>query len=225
VAPVDRKVIDTITDIGHSIPLADGTTLSASALAERFGFDDQLQHASVRRLSGGERRRLALLHLLVAAPNVLVLDEPTNDLDLDTLAALEHHLDGFAGTIVVASHDRYLLDRLTDRIVAVEDGRAVEYLDWDHHRRTVEARHDRDEPAAPVSDTAVDNRRRQEQRKEVRALEQRMQKLTRRRDELHGLLAAAGADLEQVRELDAERRTVEDELGEVEERWLELTIS
>src|SRR5204862_254422 len=80
-------------------------------LAGRFGFDARLQSASVPLLSGGERRRLELLRALMAAPNVLVLDEPTNDLDLDTLAALEDHLDGFTGTLLVASHDRYVLDR------------------------------------------------------------------------------------------------------------------
>ena len=99
------------------------------------------------RLSGGERRRLALLHMLVAAPNVLLLDEPTNDLDIDTLQRLEDHLDGFRGTLVVASHDRFVLDRLTDELVAVEDGHLVRHLDWASYR---EAHAERRAAPSPV---------------------------------------------------------------------------
>jgi ABC transport system ATP-binding/permease protein len=92
-------VLDSVLDIATHVPLANGETLPAHRLAERFGFDGQLQRTPVPLLSGGERRRVALLHLLVAAPNVLLLDEPTNDLDLDTLTVLEDHLDGFTGTL------------------------------------------------------------------------------------------------------------------------------
>jgi ABC transport system ATP-binding/permease protein len=141
VAPVERSVLDTILDVGDRIPLANGDTLTAEKLAERFGFDGRLQRASVAKLSGGERRRLALLHLLVSAPNVLVLDEPTNDLDLDTLARLEDHLDGFTGTLLVASHDRYVLDRLTDQLLAIApDGTVERHLDWNAYREVAEQR-------------------------------------------------------------------------------------
>ncbi|MEX0592984.1 MAG: ABC-F family ATP-binding cassette domain-containing protein [Nitriliruptoraceae bacterium] len=129
------SVIDTLLAIAAHIPLANGDTLPAARLAERFGFSAALQRTAVADLSGGERRRLALLHVLVDAPNVLVLDEPTNDLDLDTLAVLDDHLDGFAGTLIVASHDRFVLDRLTDRTIAVGDGRVTEHLDHDAYRR------------------------------------------------------------------------------------------
>ncbi len=230
VRPSDETVIGTVRAIAPHIPLANGETLPASSLAERFGFDSRLQHAAVARLSGGERRRLALLHLLVAAPNVLVLDEPTNDLDIDTLNLLEDHLDGFAGTLIVASHDRFLLDRLTDRIISVEpDGRLREHLDWesyrDAHRRREDARAASAAAArrAPAA-SAVDNRERQRRRKELRSLEDRMSRLTDIARQLDEALAAVGADFEKARELSDARRNVTTELADVEERWLQLSI-
>jgi ABC transport system ATP-binding/permease protein len=190
--------------VAPHVPLASGETLPAHRLAERFGFDGTVQRTPIGLLSGGERRRVALLHLLVAAPNVLLLDEPTNDLDLDTLATLEDHLDGFAGTLVVASHDRYVLDRLTDRTLEVDGGRIVPTsTSTPTAPRSTRAgpRPWRGPPAAvavtPTAATARatvaagtgsavagtakqarDNRSRQAARRQVRSLEQRLEKLT-----------------------------------------------
>ena len=225
VPPRDVTVLETVTDIAEWIPLANGERLSASALAERFGFAGPLQRASVARLSGGERRRLALLHMLVAAPNVLLLDEPTNDLDIDTLQRLEDHLDGFRGTLVVASHDRFVLDRLTDELVAVEDGRLVRYLDWASYREAHAARRAAAPPrSGGTSRSAHDNRRRQAQRREVRALEQKVEKLTEQRDALHVALAGVGDDYERAAELDRALRVLSAELERAEEAWLEATV-
>ncbi len=226
--PDGRRVIDTIREIAEWVPLANGERLSASALAERFLFDDRLQHAEVRRLSGGERRRLALLHVLVRAPNVLLLDEPTNDLDLDTLAVLEDHLDGFAGTLVVASHDRYLLDRVTDVVYGFEpDGTVRKYLDWEQYRQA----HATTEPgAAPatttsgVADSRDANRRRQGRLKQARSLETRMRTLERRRDELDTALASVGTDHQRAADLARERGELVDELAALEDEWLELSV-
>jgi ABC transport system ATP-binding/permease protein len=218
----DRTVLDSVLDIATHVPLANGETLPAHRLAERFGFDGQLQRTPIGLLSGGERRRVALLHLLVAAPNVLLLDEPTNDLDLDTLAVLEDHLDGFGGTLVVASHDRFTLDRLTDRTLAVADGRVTEHLDWESHRRVAR-------PAAspgPSNSTrpARDNRERQAARKQVRQLETRVSTLTRRRDQLHAAMVDAATDPERLRTLQDQVSAVERELATAEEAWLELAV-
>jgi ATP-binding cassette subfamily F protein uup len=220
--PVERKVIDTITAIAEWIPLANGERVAAGRLAERFGFDTRLQQASVAQLSGGERRRLALLHVLVQAPNVLILDEPTNDLDIDTLQALEDHLDGFRGTLIVATHDRYVLDRLTDRLLAVEGGRLVPYLDWDAYRQAHAAGWAGSE--SRPSDTAADNRRRQERRRELRSIEQRIARLEAERDDVDRELAAVGADYGRADELSRRRRRVAEDLAGLEDRWLELTV-
>ncbi|MFP5308988.1 MAG: ABC-F family ATP-binding cassette domain-containing protein [Actinomycetes bacterium] len=230
VAPVERSVLDTILDVGDRIPLANGDTLTAEKLAERFGFDGRLQRASTAKLSGGERRRLALLHLLVQAPNVLVLDEPTNDLDLDTLARLEDHLDGFSGTLLVASHDRFVLDRLTDHLLALApDGTVERHLDWNAYREVAERRRRAQETTdaaarrAP-SASAEDNRRRQARMKELRSVEARVEKLGGMREELHAALATAATDHARLAKLTEALRAVESELEAAEERWLELSV-
>jgi ABC transport system ATP-binding/permease protein len=221
----DDTVLDSVLAVAPHVPLANGETLPAHRLAERFGFDGQLQRTPIPLLSGGERRRVALLHLLIAAPNVLLLDEPTNDLDLDTLTVLEDHLDGFTGTLIVASHDRYVLDRLTDRTIAVERGRLTEHLDWERYREARQAASARASAPSPATSTsASDNRARQAARKQARQLERRLDKLTGRRTELHDAMVVAATDAERLRELQAELRDVEDELAEVEDRWLELAV-
>jgi ABC transport system ATP-binding/permease protein len=229
VPPGDVTALDTVLAIGAHVPLKNGERLPAHRLAERFGFDGRTQRTPVTLLSGGERRRLALLHLLVTAPNVLLLDEPTNDLDLDTLAVLEDHLDGFEGTLVVASHDRYLLDRLTDRIVAVEDGQLSEHLDWAGHREQALARRAAAEEraarqAAVRSASAEDNARRQAERRQVRQLEQRLAKLAEERDRVLAAMVTAASDPERLMALQDELVTVDASIHEVEDTWLELTV-
>ena len=114
----DLRVLEAITEVAGAIEI-DGRSVTASGLAERFGFTPAQQRQQVARLSGGERRRLQLLRVLASEPNVLLLDEPTNDLDIETLAALEDLLDTWAGTLIVVSHDRYLIERVTDTVLAL----------------------------------------------------------------------------------------------------------
>ncbi len=229
VAPVGTTALETVLAIASHVPLKNGEQLPAHRLAERFGFDSRTQRTPVELLSGGERRRLALLHLLVRAPNVLLLDEPTNDLDLDTLAVLEDHLDGFEGTLVVASHDRFLLDRLTDRIIAVEDGALVEHLDWTGHRERVLAARSATERragerSASASASARDNARRQATRKRARQLEQRLAKLQQQREGLFAEMVTAASTPERLMALQDELTKVDADIGQTEDAWLEVTI-
>ena len=113
------RVIDYVKEVGEYITTTDGK-LSATRLLERFLFSGDMQYSPIGKLSGGEKRRLYLLRVLMSAPNILFLDEPTNDLDIETLAILEDYLDGFAGAVVIVSHDRYFLDRCVDRIFAFD---------------------------------------------------------------------------------------------------------
>lgn len=114
------RAIDYVKEGGETIPTEDGTKITASQLAERFMFDGTMQYTPVSKLSGGERRRLHLLRILMEAPNVLILDEPTNDLDIETLKTLEDFLDDFMGVVIVVSHDRYFLDRICNKIFSYE---------------------------------------------------------------------------------------------------------
>lgn len=122
-----QRVIDFVKDVAEYVPTKDGR-ISASQMLERFLFDASMQYTPIERLSGGERRRLYLLRVLMEAPNVLILDEPTNDLDIPTLTILEDYLDSFSGIVITVSHDRYFLDNLVDRIFAFEgEGNLVQY--------------------------------------------------------------------------------------------------
>lgn len=118
----NQRVIDYIKEVGEYVKTADGMQITASQMLERFLFPGNQQYAPIHKLSGGEKRRLFLLRVLMSAPNVLILDEPTNDLDVQTLAILEDYLEDFNGCVIVVSHDRYFLDRTVDTIFALEPG-------------------------------------------------------------------------------------------------------
>ncbi|WP_066893296.1 ABC-F family ATP-binding cassette domain-containing protein [Clostridium nigeriense] len=122
---LNQRAIDYIKDGGENIPTENGYTITASQLAERFLFDGILQYTPIEKLSGGERRRLQLLRVLMESPNVLILDEPTNDLDIETLKILEDFLDEFIGVVIIVSHDRYFLDRLCNKIFSYEDNGVI----------------------------------------------------------------------------------------------------
>lgn len=117
-----QKVLEYIKEVNNYIDTADGTRISAAQMLERFLFPPDLQWVPVNKLSGGEQRRLYLLRVLMSAPNVLILDEPTNDLDIPTLSVLEDYLDNFAGAVIAVSHDRYFLDRFANKIFALQPG-------------------------------------------------------------------------------------------------------
>lgn len=122
----EMRVIDFVKEGGEYIPLSDGSKISASTLCERFLFDGQLQYTYINNLSGGEKRRLQLLRVLMGNPNVLILDEPTNDLDIETLKILEDFLDSFRGVLLTVSHDRYFLDRVCNKIFSFEGNQKIE---------------------------------------------------------------------------------------------------
>jgi ATP-binding cassette subfamily F protein uup len=123
----DQRVIDYIREISDSVKLTDGSVVTASQMLERFLFPPAVQHSVIGKLSGGERRRLYLLRILMQAPNVLILDEPTNDLDIPTLAVLEDYLQSFKGCLIVVSHDRYFLDRTIEHLFRFESGKLRNY--------------------------------------------------------------------------------------------------
>jgi ATP-binding cassette subfamily F protein uup len=216
--PDEMRVLEAVQAISSSAVLG-GVELSASQLAERFGFANNRQWTPVRDLSGGERRRLQLLRLLLAQPNVLLLDEPTNDLDTDTLTALEDLLDSWAGTLVVVSHDRYLIERVCDTTVALlGDGSLAalpggvdEYL---ARRSVVESA-----PASLGRERKADPRA---SRKELTRLERLVSTLDKREATLHKQMAEYATDYARVAELDTQLREVIAAREAAEQEWLEL---
>ncbi|UIJ34867.1 ABC-F family ATP-binding cassette domain-containing protein [Allobranchiibius sp. GilTou73] len=225
------RVIDAITDVKSHIML-EGKEVSASSLAKRLGFDGGRQQVRVSQLSGGERRRLQFLRLLMHEPNVLLLDEPTNDLDIETLTSMEDVLDGWAGTLVVVSHDRYLLERMCDRQVALlGDGQIRELPGGVHQFLELRAaRRARSDDGAPTRVAApqaarTDPAQQREARKDMARLERSMSKLADREQMLHDALVSAASDHARAAELDGQLRALHAEREEMELSWLEIAES
>ena len=240
--PMHRRVLQAVEDIAERVTIG-RYEQTASQLAERFGFPASRQWTPVSDLSGGERRRLQLVRLLMTEPNVLLLDEPTNDLDVDTLQQLEDLLDGWPGTLVVVSHDRYLTERVCDRAVALfGDGRITdlpggieEYL---RRRAALEQRSEGRLDSAgrsqgvprPTSgttagtSTTVSEADRRAARKEVARIERRLEKIATQEAKLHEKLAAAATEPGRLQELDAELRALLSEREQLEEAWLENAV-
>jgi ABC transport system ATP-binding/permease protein len=232
----DQRVREAVEEIRLRIQVGD-RELSAGQLLERLGFTAERQWTRVGDLSGGERRRVQMLRLLMAEPNVLLLDEPTNDLDIETLTELEDLLDGWPGTLVVVSHDRYFLERVTEHVVALlGDGKLSflsggvdEYLD-----RVRAARAGVPRPVAPrggagsspVPAAAPDGSSRlsaaeeRTARKELQRLERQLDRLSSRETELADQLAAHATDYEKLTSLGAELKSAQAEKADLEERWL-----
>jgi len=232
----DLRVVEVVEREKRSVVVG-GKELTASQLVERLGFARDRARTPVRDLSGGERRRLQLLRLLVGEPNVLLLDEPTNDLDTDTLAALEDLLDGWPGTLVVVSHDRYLLERVCDRQLALLGDGAVrdlpggveQYLEL---RRAAVAQAASpstsasasvasDAAAGPTEPAAASPADVRAARKEIGRIERRLSKIAELEAKLHARMAEQATDHEAVLALDAELRTLAAEKDDLEAQWLD----
>ena len=223
------RVIEAIEDVRKFIRLG-RKEISASQLAQRLGFTGSRQQTRVSDLSGGERRRLQLTRLLMAEPNVLLLDEPTNDLDIETLTSLEDVLDGWAGTLLVVSHDRYLLERICDRQVALMgDGRLRElpggveqYLELRHAQSAAVGVQVAREAAstATVAAAGPSAAELRDARKEMARVEKQLARLGEREERLHAAMVEAATDHARVLELNTQLREVVDEREELELAWL-----
>ncbi|PSL04656.1 ATP-binding cassette subfamily F protein uup [Haloactinopolyspora alba] len=215
-----RRVLQAVEEVSQEIRLGRGDTMTAGQMLERFGFAGQRQWTPVGDLSGGERRRLQMLRLLMGEPNVLLLDEPTNDLDVETLTVLEDVLDGWPGTLVVVSHDRWFLERVTDGICALlGDGKLVQLPGGVEQYLQLRREAGEQAPAQSARTRTGDTRA---ARKEIARIERELSKLERREEGLHEQLADHATDHEKVQELDATLRTIRDERAALESKWLEL---
>lgn len=222
-----RRVVESVHDIATHV-MVGKKEMSASQLVEKLGFTRERAWTPVADLSGGERRRLQLLRLLVSEPNVLLLDEPTNDLDTDTLAAIEDLLDSWPGTLVVVSHDRYLLERITDHQVAVLDGKVRglpggvdQYLELAAHSKATDT-------SATVEQTSVGVVKERDAAKERQArkdMDRAERKMNRLREQLEangvrqGELVTAG-DFDKLADLGREAADIQSQIDELEEEWM-----
>ncbi len=227
------RVIDYIRNTAEYIRTADGL-VSASEMCDRFLFDPKLQYAPVGKLSGGEKRRLYLLRVLMENPNVLILDEPTNDLDISTLQVLEDYLDRFAGILIVVSHDRYFLDRVVTRIFAFEEDGSLwqsdgGYAEYQEHLLAAgkEAARTKDlregGKTAPAAATATHKAKLSyKDQREYDTIEAEIDKLQAESDALSAQIPLAATDYEKLRKLTEEKDALDAKIEERMERYLEL---
>ncbi|RPK89183.1 putative ABC transporter ATP-binding protein YjjK [Streptomyces sp. ADI98-12] len=222
------RVLEAVQQVKDRVDLGKGREMTAGQLCEKFGFTKEKQWTPVGDLSGGERRRLQILRLLMDEPNVLFLDEPTNDLDIETLTQLEDLLDGWPGSMIVISHDRFFIERTTDRVFALLGDGALrmlprgvdEYLE--RRQRMAETA---SLAPAPVQEEGRKEKPAADQRaakKELQRLERQLDKISTREQKLHTRIAENATDFAKVAELDAELRQLSGEREELEMRWLEL---
>ncbi|HEY6296442.1 MAG TPA: ABC-F family ATP-binding cassette domain-containing protein, partial [Streptosporangiaceae bacterium] len=224
----DQRVREAVEEVALRIRVGD-RELSAGQLLERLGFSGERQRTRIGDLSGGERRRVQMLRLLMDEPNVFLLDEPTNDLDLETLTEFEDLLDGWPGTLVAVSHDRYFLERVTEHVVALlGDGRlsflgggVEDYLNRIRTPRTGSSGGPQPVTAAPgVARSSAGGER--TARKELQRLERQLDRLSEREAELTEQLAANATDYEKLTALGADLRAAQAEKADLEERWLSV---
>ncbi|TWH49492.1 ABC-F family ATP-binding cassette domain-containing protein [Sporomusa sp. KB1] len=230
----DLRVIEYIKEEAHFLPTADGGTISAGQLLERFLFPPSLQWTPIAKLSGGEKRRLFLLRILISAPNVLLLDEPTNDLDVQTLSILEDYLEDFPGAVIVVSHDRYFLDRVVEKLFVFEGqgkitqypGNYSDYQDKISVQETENA--DKSKGAADKKPTVQDKPKERPRKlsfKEQREYDQIEEVITSVEQELAQVAAGintAGSDFELLQKLTDRQQELESRLDELLERWTYL---
>lgn len=221
----DMRLLDAVEEVASYVQLGK-KELSAAQLAERLGFSPKRQRTPIKDLSGGERRRLQLTRVLMSEPNVLLLDEPTNDLDIDTLQELESLLDNWAGTLVVISHDRYLIERIADSTWALfGDGKLTNLPggidDYLKRRHAIAARTSVPEPK-PESEKPRSGSEMRRLSKEMAAVERKMAKTRDQLAVVEADMAAYATDMDQLVTLGAQADELKHQLDELETRWLEL---
>ena len=240
----DQKVIDVITEIADYIDLGNGKHMTASQFLQFFLFTPEEQHNYVYKLSGGEKRKLYLCTVLMRNPNFLVLDEPTNDLDIQTLQVLEEYLQDFAGCVIVVSHDRYFMDKVVDHLLVfkgegeIQDfpGNYTQYRDWSRLQEKDEAEKAAAKTAsnnAAVNDGAgtaqrdanFENKRKMsyKEKREYEQLTQEIDKLTEEQKKLEEALCSGTLSVDELTEKSKRLPEIKDELDEKEMRWLELS--
>ena len=242
----DQKVIDVITEIADYIDLGNGKHMTASQFLQFFLFTPEEQHNYVYKLSGGEKRKLYLCMVLMRNPNFLVLDEPTNDLDIQTLQVLEEYLQDFAGCVIVVSHDRYFMDKVVDHLLVfkgegeIQDfpGNYTQYREWSRLQEKDEAEKaaaaaksiannsasTNDGAGTAKRDANFENKRKMsyKEKREYEQLTQEIDKLTEEQKKLEEALCSGTLSVEELTEKSKRLPEIKDELDEKEMRWLEL---
>ncbi len=230
----DKRVIEFVKDIAENFPLANGGSLSAAQFLQLFLFDPDKQYTYISKLSGGEKRRLHLLSILFRNPNFLVLDEPTNDLDLPTLSVLENFLSEYPGCLLIVSHDRYFMDRLVDHLLVFEGEGKIRDYPGNYSQYRLWQRQQENQPSAepkPETKTQQELPKQQpakqrmgfKEKREFELLEKEIAQLTQEKEAIHLKLNSGDAGFEELQKLSERLIHVSEDLDSKELRWLELS--
>ncbi len=227
-----ERVIDVIKEIAEVIVLANGDTISVSQFLEHFMFDSKMQYTPVSKLSGGEKRRLGLMMVLIKNPNFLILDEPTNDLDLITLEKLEDFLSNFGGCLIIVSHDRYFMDNLVEHYFVFEgNGEVNDFNGTYSEYRALKAEQESGQKSGSSEKKKSDHPKPSNsdpeklsfnERKEYQKLEKEIEELEKKKSAIHRQMSNSDLDYEKLQELSETFSALKEELEEKEFRWLEL---
>lgn len=239
-----KKVIDIVRDIAEVVDLGNGQRMTASQFLQMFLFSPNQQYDFVSKLSGGERQRLHLCTVLMRSPNFLILDEPTNDLDIPTLNVLEDYLKNFQGCLIVVSHDRYFMDRVVDHLFVFHGNGEVQDFPGNYTQYRLEAKSDgykntttstsksnnlrgNQLPAAPMENkkTKTEQKRRLsfKEKRELEELEKMLPELEEEKTQLEALLSGGATEADEIAKASVRYKEVQEKLDEVEMRWLELS--
>ena len=228
----EQRVIDTITEIAEVIPYGKNESLTPSQFLSKFLFPTAQQYTPVEKLSGGEKKRLQLMQVLVKNPNFLILDEPTNDLDLDTLQLLEDFLSEFQGCLLLVSHDRYFMDNLVDQLILVEGEGEVNFFNGNYTDYRIALENKEKEPVAEKKNPApvVESKPAPKgatlsfkEAKELEELEKDMAVMESQKEALIERLSKGSDDFQDLTAWAAEIERLKNSLEEKELRWLELS--
>lgn len=227
------RIIEYIKEVAEIVRTIDNVTITAEQMLERFLFPRSMQWTYIRRLSGGEKRRLYLLKILMSEPNVLFLDEPTNDLDTQTLSVLEDYLEQFPGVVITVSHDRYFLDRVVDHLLVFEgdgsisrfQGSYSEYMDLQRERRGFVEEHRQKEAPLQIEPKKEGKKKLSyKEQQEWDTIEERIMGLEEKKEAIEQAIIDAGSDFGKIQELMKEQKDIEATLENAMERWEELSL-
>lgn len=234
-----QKVIDVVRDIADYIPMSDGSTLTASQLLQNFLFSPQKQYSYVYKLSGGEKRRLYLCTVLMHNPNFLILDEPTNDLDILTLQILEEYLQNWKGCLIVVSHDRYFMDKMVDHLLVFNGGGDIrdfpgncsQYREWkayteEQQRREARATESPSREKKPAAKPTPEDKPRKlsyKEKREMEQLEKELEELEKEKKQLEESLCSGTLSIDEITSASKRLPVVNDAIDEKSMRWLELS--
>ena len=228
----DLRAIDFVKELAESFPLSNGKQISASQFMEMFLFSPEQQYTPIAKLSGGEKKRLQLLSVLFQNPNFLILDEPTNDLDLPTLTVLENFLNDFQGCLLIVSHDRYFMDKVVDEMMVFEGEGKINWFIGNYteyfllQKELEEQKKIQERPKEKVQEEIKSNARKLsfKEKREFEELETEIPKLQKLKEELTIQISEPDLDFEMIQKISQELEKIIAQIDEKEMRWLELSM-